>query len=365
MTSKKLTITPPLNGYFIGREDELATIRQMFVKQNVRVLMLTGEAGIGKTEIAAKYFHNFIDEYTAMAWVENLGGDFQSSMLNEFEFYMQKFGAKNPSDFNELLRMLSNEKGKLLIVLNNFNNPKDLQDHIRNMCSLSNAHILLTTRVSTLNDAHYYHIDGLPYEQALQLFKKHYPKHQAQEDEIFRAIHTAVGQNTLVVELLAKSLQQLNQLKERYTLSNLLQDLQSKGVLGLSQSRQVQTDYTKQGDICFKSETPATIIADMYDITELSEQEMDILSLLPPEALPYEKIEVMLQKNNFTDIDKTLLNLAQKGWLTYNKDEITFKPSPLLHSIFTNAKYSAKSALSLLFLFTLIITITQQTYFNV
>ena len=386
--SRHLTPPPFTTTTFIGREEELRTIHHKLFNEGNLLLLVNGEGGVGKTTLAAQYYHTYQHLYKHTAWVL-AQGDLPDTLLNALATPLQlHFPDTMPTEarFKQLLTELVNLSKPCLLIIDNANDLQNLQKHHHDLRRLLNFHILLTTRVSTLNNVRYYPINGLPYEQALQLFKEHYPEHQAQEDEIFRAIHTAVGQNTLVVELLAKNLQQLNPLKQRYTLSNLLQDLQSKGVLGLSQSRQVQTDYTQQTPLQLESTKPEAIIAAMYDLGELPEQEKNLLSLLallPPEALSFEKIEVMLGKkeedkekeeilkmlaimyeNNkeatlqllqtqgigeadilaqlqhlqypaasFTNIDETLPNLAQKGWLTYNENESTFKLSPVVQAV--------------------------------
>ena len=371
--SRHLTPPPFTTTTFIGREEELRTIHHKLFNEGNLLLLVNGEGGVGKTTLAAQYYHTYQHLYKHTAWVL-AQGDLPDTLLNALATPLQlHFPDTMPTEarFKQLLTELVNLSKPCLLIIDNANDLQNLQKH-HHLRRLPNFHILLTTRLGNLSKAHYYLINGLPYEQALQLFKKHYPEHQAQEDEVFRAIHTAVGQNTLVVELLAKNLKLLNELEtpeNQYTLTKLLKDLQSKGVLGLSQSRQVQTDYTQQTPLQLESTKPEAIIAAMYDLGELPKQEKKLLSflaLLPTEALPFSKIKELLKEEtaktnkrgivlqvltaiyrvfkallrrpqnrpiDFNNIKQLLLNLSQKGWLTYNENESTFKLSPAVQAV--------------------------------
>ena len=58
---------PKNNDYFIGRADELKNISEKFKKNND--IVLSGSAGIGKTQIAKAYAYNNIDNYDIIYWV--------------------------------------------------------------------------------------------------------------------------------------------------------------------------------------------------------------------------------------------------------------------------------------------------------
>ena len=59
---------PKNNDYFIGRADELKNISQKFKKNND--IVLSGSAGIGKTQIAKAYAYKNIDNYDIIYWLD-------------------------------------------------------------------------------------------------------------------------------------------------------------------------------------------------------------------------------------------------------------------------------------------------------
>jgi tetratricopeptide (TPR) repeat protein len=113
----------------------------------------------------------------------------------------------------------------------------------------------------------------------------------------------------------------------------LLDDLQKKGLLGLSQSKEVSTAYKSEG-WALRSEKPEAIIAAMYDLSVLEEDETAMLSVfavLPAENIAFESLEVLLP--NAEKLDETLLRLNQKGWIEHNKATASFKCSPVVQEV--------------------------------
>jgi tetratricopeptide (TPR) repeat protein/type II secretory pathway predicted ATPase ExeA len=383
----QLTLPPFLPTLFIGRHTELLDIHQKLFNENNLLLLMNGQGGVGKTTLAAQYYHKYQHLYQHTAWVltdSSLPDALLTALTKPLQLHFDP-QMHSPQRFEILLTALANLQDPCLLVIDNANNLDDLKTHYHNLRRCTNFHLLLTTRITHLDHAPTYTIEGLPYEQALKLFKKHYSISLTEEEQdLFRAIHTAVGQNTLVVELLAKNLSQLNnRLKTRYTLQHLLNDLQKKDVLHLSQSKEVATDY--HNNLKLQAAKPEDIIAAMYDLSQLSAAEknlLGILALLPTEAIAFEKLETLLQANEdsaendailqqlwtmylndkeqtlallqsndideatfltmhdsqqnkivFSDIDQHLLSLAQKGWIEYNEAQTSFKLSPVVQAV--------------------------------
>jgi tetratricopeptide (TPR) repeat protein len=175
----------------------------------------------------------------------------------------------------------------------------------------------------------------LPEEKALELFMKYYTEHQRDEDELFKQIRTAVGGNTLVIELLAKNLQNINKLESQYSLAKLLTDLQKQGVLALSNSTPVGVAYHTKGEL--RKGKLEDIIAAMYNLSELSDTEKALLSnfaVLPAENIPYKTLQALLSE--WENLGNTLLLLAKKGWIDYDNVSKSFKISPVVQQIIKN-----------------------------
>ena len=99
-----------------------------------------------------------------------------------------------------------------------------------------------------------------------------------------------------MIELLAKNLNNFNtRLRKRYRLTNLLEDLQNKGMLDLTRSGEVRTDYQSNG-VSRRIASPEEIIAAMYDLGELDDEEAAMLSVfavLPAENIAFKTFKVL------------------------------------------------------------------------
>ena len=200
-----LTEPPFMPEVFLGRETDLQTIKTKLFAGDNMLLLVNGNGGVGKTSLAAKYYDNYKHEYAHVAWVLS-----QKSICNALltlaEPLQVTFEPTMPTAerLKKLLTAMAALSKPCLLIIDNANEIDDLKQNYQNLRRCTNFHLLLTSRVNHFEHAEYYHIDGLPYDKALELFRKYYPKHTEAENQLFEKIHTAIGGNTLVVELLAK-----------------------------------------------------------------------------------------------------------------------------------------------------------------
>ena len=329
-------LTPPpfLTEIFLGRQDDLQLIHdKLFAPGGNLLLLVNGEGGIGKTTIASKYYHTYQHEYIHVAWVLS-----EKSIANALLLLAAPLGLnfderQNTDERLEvLLAALMNLEKPCLLVIDNANELPDLDANYQRLRRCSNFHLLLTTRITHFERAEACAINGLPQDDALALFEKYYRILDDGEKALFFQIRKAVGGNTLVFELLAKNLAGQNRLKQRYSLANLLADLQSKGLLQLSHSQAVGTDYQSKG--AMRRETPEAIVSAMYDLSGLPAQESALLSVfavLPAESIAFATLETLLP--GLPELDTHLLSLAQKGWIEYNEATTSFKCSPVVQEV--------------------------------
>ncbi|MGH7597031.1 MAG: AAA family ATPase [bacterium] len=253
-----LTKPPFLPEKFLGRAEELQAIKDKLFAGNHLLLLVNGEGGIGKTSLASHYYHTYQNEYAHVAWLLS-GKNIANALLALAGSLALKFEDTMPpaARLDLLLTDMAELAGPCLLVIDNANELDDLETNYLNLRRCPNFHALLTTRITEFSQAESYRIDSLPEAEALQLFRTHYPGHRGQEDALFRQIRIAVGGNTLVIELLAKNLHRLNRLKTNYSLTNLLADLQQKGMLALRESHAVSTGYQTAGSL--RKEKPAAL----------------------------------------------------------------------------------------------------------
>ncbi|MEX2591196.1 MAG: NB-ARC domain-containing protein [Anditalea sp.] len=324
-----LTLQPFRSNYFIGRDNDLNKIYSHFFKENQSILLINGSGGIGKTTLVSYYFHKYQQIYKHTAWIST-GNNLTEALLS----LRPALGLKiSPDDDTEeeikkLFLELPRLKNPCLLVIDNANDFDNLNENNQYLQTLSNFHIIITTRISEFRSLKTFHINGLGKDYTILLFKKFFPKLKKDEENLVLEIRNAVDSNTLVMELLAKNLFAINKLNN-YSLQELIRDIQSKGLLQLSKQKGVEVDYGN-----FKKATPSQIIEVIYDITQLSQLERVILSrisLLPTEAIPYIYLEPLLL--DISENDKELLSLSLKGWIDFNDDSKSFKCSPVIQEI--------------------------------
>jgi|GEM_PF-3352662 len=330
----KFLTSPPFQApVFIGRQEELQAVHdRLFTPNNNFLMLVNGHGGIGKTTFASKYWEKYQHEYTHLAflYVEN---GIANGILSLAGMLGLKFSNETiEQQLDILITTVINLAKPCLLILDNANHEKDLNENIMLLRRCTNFHILLTSRLANSDYAEKYPLGTLSKEQALEVFKKHYPLLEESEKTLFAEVYDAVGGNTLVLELLAKNLSNFNnKLKKRYTLQNLLDDIQ-QNLLQLSLSKEVNVEYQAKGT-GIRNETPEAIILAMYDLTDLTEDEtalLSVLSVLPAENIAFDMLTTLLQDEN---LDTPLLSLAQKGWIEYNETEASFKISPVVQEI--------------------------------
>jgi tetratricopeptide (TPR) repeat protein len=333
---KYLTDLPFVSDDFRGREQELAAIEQrLFAKTGQPLLLVNGEGGMGKTSLAARYFVNLREQYVHMAWLFT-SSDLADDLLRLAAPLGLDFSVEMPAEARLplLLRELANLNAPCLIVLDNANEAKALRKVWIALGKLPNVHLLLTSRLRDFEEAREpLVIGGLPEKLALELFEQHYKALTEEERVLFVDLYRAVGGNTLVLTILAKNLHQLNRLREKYRLTDLVADLQQRGVFGLAHSSTVSTAYQSQ-DGGLRRETPEAILEALYDLRPLGETEAQVLavfSVLPAENLPFDLLETLIP--NTTDLDQMLLGLYEKGWLDYEPADNSFKCSPVVQQV--------------------------------
>jgi tetratricopeptide (TPR) repeat protein len=329
-----LTMPPFLPEVFLGREKELKEIEDKLFNENHLLLLVNGNGGIGKTSLASHYFHKYQKKYHHVAWVLSEKSIVDSMLQSLASPLKLQFEKTLPTEerFDILIAALAELEKPCLLIIDNANELPDLEENYRKLRCCSNFHILLTTRITRFSQAEIYKIDALAEEEALQLFKKYYPAFNQEEECLFKEIREAVGGNTLVIELLAKNLQELNKFRSDYTLSSLLRNLQKKGLLEITKSREVKTNYHAKN--IMRKEKPEDIISAMYDLSQLEEREIELLSafsILPAENIEFEMMKTLLGASE--NLEKNLDSLSQKGWIEFNDTEKSFKCSPVIQEI--------------------------------
>jgi len=327
-----LTPKPQQPEIFVGREDQLEALHDQLFAPNADhfLLLVNGEGGIGKTSLAAAYFHRYHEQYAHAAWV--LGETSIAGALLTLSLELKlEFGPTEDTNqrLHRLMTRLANLGDTCLLVVDNANSLEDLDANYEILRRCDNFHLLLTSRLSTYARAQLVAIEPLKTDTAQDLFSTHYRPLSKEEIGLFPSVYQAVGGNTLVLEILAKNLRRVNTLRERYTLADLLTDLQEKGLLQLVESRTVETQYGK-----LRRAEPAEIIGAMYELEELTPPQLKLLSVfaaLPPDNISVAHLEVLL--DDFAELEEPLLDLAQRGWVVFDAEEGSFRCSQVVQEV--------------------------------
>jgi tetratricopeptide (TPR) repeat protein len=332
-TPRFLTQKPFNTNFFIGRDTDLAAIETDYQKNNHLLVLVNGEGGMGKTTLAARYWFLHEARYTHLAWVFADRGI--GNALISLSGSLGVSFSPNDNEATQIIRIteaINNLESPCLLVFDNANDAKDLEKHFVTLRRLSNCQVLLTSRVTALQDVPVHRVKPLDSAFAVQVFTEHYPKYSESDAPLLNSLLHAVGFNTLVIELLAKNLTVFNKFKTQYSLATLVADLQQRGLLAV-QGKAVKTLY--QADT-LRTETPDSIIAAMYDVSALSDMERYLLNnfaILPAENIPYTRFIELLKPDNSDIFDDSLSSLQQKGWIDYFETTGDFKISPVIQHI--------------------------------
>ena len=329
----RLLTNPPFNtDLFIGRENDLKTIEAQYQDHNRLLVLVNGEGGIGKTTLAAKYWYAHADRYKHLAWLYADAGI--GSALVTLKGALGVDFEQN-DDFDAQIRRITEAINNLdtpcLLVFDNANNATDLKKYYTTLHQLPNCHILLTSRVSQVANMKVHKVLPLTETEAVELFRCYYPALPDTDLPMLHDVLKAVGYNTLVTEVLAKNIAVFNRFSVRYTLADLLHDLQEKGLLALK-NKTVAVVY---GSGSLREAEPKDIIAAMYDLSALNDAERYILSnfaVLPAENIAYPLLAALLNANEDA-LETSLSSLEEKGWLEYRKADNTFKISPVIQEV--------------------------------
>ena len=329
--------------FFLGRDADLEAVhKKLFSGENL-LLLINGEGGIGKTTFAAKYWQRYESQYQHLAWVFT-GSSLLDALLTLAPKLQVSFPEAMPSEqrLSEMLPVMAGLDKPCLLVLDNANDAGDIGRYYQDLHACANFHILLTSRITSFEQAATYPIPPLNEIDALALFKKHYPGHRDNDDELLRAIRNAVGGNTLVLELLAKNLAAINCDEVFYPLAGLLRDLQQKGLFRLAQEKKINV-AGKQNRHGFIETRPTDVLAALYDEVEmvkpLNEQEKRLLSnlsVLPAENIAYGWLKALLVPEDAQAFSGILSDLAQRGWLEKSSSSsggTQYKVSPVVQEI--------------------------------
>ncbi|MEM9546556.1 MAG: tetratricopeptide repeat protein [Bacteroidota bacterium] len=327
---KALGGIPARPSVYIGRKNSTENIHKILSSNDHLLLLVNGQGGIGKTTMASQYYFDYLDYYKHLIWLVSESG-IEEAILSIALSLRIRFqdNSSREQKIDEVVRRIAGLNKPVLLVIDNANDLSNLRASELLLRKFHNIHILLTSRIDNYPNFEVYPVKHLDKVSANKLFKKHFPRFKAEEQDLLDQLLVAVGYNTLVIELLAKNLSEFNNaLHDNYPLISLLEDIQQKGLLAISKSAKVSADYKME------HARPEDIIKAMYNISALAEDEKHILAifaLLPATSISYEYMKKFLPEMD--ELDRKLLKASQKGWIEFDSENRSFKTNPIISEI--------------------------------
>jgi len=208
------------------------------------LVLVNGDGGIGKTSIAAKYWHTYEKDYKHLAWLFCESG-IVNAMCNSLVYSLKIEDRFKQVPEQSQLEFLKNELAGLerecLLILDNANDKPHIEEFLQVFNGLG-WHVLITSRCQKVVKNEIY-INHLPQPLAKQLFEKYYQETTSTFENFLNRFLRAVGYNTLCIEIFAKNLREMAALGE--TMESFLTKLERKGLYLGNDSFEIQTDYTQ------------------------------------------------------------------------------------------------------------------------
>lgn len=315
---KYITPIPPVYpGQIFGRENDISLMKSLLDKQ--KHLSITGVGGMGKTTLAKAFVNQEAEIYDHIIWI-NIQNNLMSSFVNnssfEFHFPANQNGTELAINrFDRILGHLNNAKGKNLIVINDFD---DDLNHLAKIKNLTNWEVLVTSR-SVVASMPSLTIAKLGFEAAKQLYRKYEPSRIA-TDETFLFFAERIGYNTLVIELVAK------------TINNSL-DLDLVGFIEYINSQSLDDDDLQidiEDDVQEQTSRLFTILQQTFSVANLNDVDQSHLvffAILPSEGT---KISELIEwygkdheKQNKVQFPNLITQLQKMGWIERDGDNVS------------------------------------------
>lgn len=305
---KRLTPNPVKSTCFVGRDDDKNILTKRIFEEHK--VVLNGVGGIGKTALAKQLYFELEKEYDYIAWIDYNDNLKDSIMESMFASLIRNEHKLNNNEKYELVfQLLTNIDGKVLIVVDNFNNIKS--SDLSELTRLS-ADILITSRCQPVG-INCYTLDTPNEEDCMNIFKENYLFSESLtfEDEI--AISEIIERSkryTLLIELISKSISY-----NSMSISQFLDELRNQNYELNALNLSANSDWNDP----FKVENIGLQISKVYKLSQVSNEEKNIIQLLsimpPSERISFEDLKCWCTFS----IEERLVNLENKGWLRREK----------------------------------------------
>lgn len=328
MTAKYLTRIPilDLDKEFRGRETELQDLTKM-LKNTSKAVLVNGLGGIGKTVLATAYVQQYGNEYDHVAWISRGEDLIHSFAFNEYLAdtlgLPRKENEKVEHRFRLILRKLQQLTGQNLLIVDNAPEKMAKRGIYEYLPGSPHWQVLLTSRLR-LSGFDCLTLGNLRPDAARNLFRSYYHG-DFTEDELEELL-TEVSYHTLTVELLARLLTKLNNVMR---VSELTEILKQKQLNNPELQEKIWARHSREERGIYLHLMKA------FELTDLNESEIWLLKhlvVLPILEYSVKTLAEILNLNPF-ELNKTLNQLAKKGWIQLQQFDRTFSIHGLIQQV--------------------------------
>lgn len=277
------------------------------LKEKGATILLTGNAGSGKSYLARKLFYRLEKNYKRLAWVKYTT-DLKSSLLLSFENCKHD---NNYIHFSNILNALSVDVENTILFIDGVDKSA-INDELLSRITGFGITILITSRCKEIPPYSTYEISKLTEMDCANIFYTYYKEDENRQNiDIVNKIASMLEYNLTSIIMLARNICSTYSLSECY--EKLKKEFKNETV---GNSAQLQN-----------------IINNLASVSNLNNDEIMILkyfSLVPFEEISYEIVTGF-------NLDKEKVNLLiDKGWIIFNKKHNTYTIHNLVKEHFLN-----------------------------
>lgn len=315
--SKHLNLPPDFSSFeVLGWDEFLNDVHNTITKK--KTLSIYSEGGMGKTAFGKKYLKTFTG-YDHIIWL-NVESSISSSLLLDVVLMDSlKMDSSNEignieESFKKLLGELNKIDGNNLIVIDIQKCEEELSE-IASLRLSSNWQKLILTR-SNLKSITSIKLPLVSFQDARQIYLNFCDREQI-EDSLFQTLFEAVDYNVLVIELIAKTIQ------NSFDLSF------SSVVLAIEEQQLDKDDFKVDIDLAGTSKSIKLFnyLIEKFSLPILEQKEinfLEYLAILPSNNIIIEDIILINGMSHFDEnkvyIKNITNSLDKKGLITISKD---------------------------------------------
>lgn len=246
--------------HFCGRNEELDELHSLV--QDNSVVIITGIAGIGKSELVRAYAQKHKSEYAHFGYYF-----YKDSLKTIIANVLNNPVADIDTRYRNNLELLSSLGKSVLLIIDNFNATAEDDECIYDLLDL-NCKVIFTSHMHYDDLCTYELKEFQSIDLALELISKFYDYQKKEKIELAQII-TNVGYHTFCIELCARLMS-----KGLYTPKMLIRKLSSGGFKSIAEKFSATKDKRP------KKKTYYDHIKDLFELIELPERHKNILQMM-------------------------------------------------------------------------------------